>query len=84
MTASFDRIVVIFNPQSTGDGPQLAEELRADLARRLPDIPVRLCPTEHAGHARDLAREAAQTGHPLIVSVSGDGGYDEASLATLG
>ena len=47
--ASFDRIVVIFNPHSSGDGPQLAEELRADLARRLPGVPVRLCPTERAG-----------------------------------
>ena len=75
--ASFDRIFVIFNPQSTGDGPQLAEELHADLARRLPDKPVRLYPTERAGHARDIAREAAKTGHPLIVSVSGDGGYNE-------
>ena len=27
MRASFDRIVVIFNPQSSGDGPRLAEEL---------------------------------------------------------
>jgi diacylglycerol kinase (ATP) len=77
VTASFDRIVVIFNPQSSGDGPQLAVELHADLTRRLPDIPVHLCPTERAGHARDLARTAAQTGHPLIVSVSGDGGYNE-------
>ena len=77
MTASFDRIVVIFNPQSSGDGPQLADELRADLARRVPDVPVHLCPTERAGHARNLAREAARTGHPLIVSVSGDGGYNE-------
>ena len=34
-------------------------------------------PTQRAGHARDLAREAAQTGRPLIVSVSGDGGYNE-------
>jgi diacylglycerol kinase family enzyme len=64
VTASFDRIVVIFNPYSTGDGPQLAEQLHADLTRRLPEVPVRLRPTEHAGHARDLAREAAQTGHP--------------------
>ena len=77
MTASFDRIVVIFNPQSSGDGPQLADELRADLVRRVPDVPVHLCPTERAGHARNLAREAARTGHPLIVSVSGDGGYNE-------
>jgi diacylglycerol kinase family enzyme len=73
----FDRIVLIFNPQSTGDAPQLAAELCADLTRRLPGIPVVMRPTEHAGHARDLAREAAQTGRPLIVSVSGDGGYNE-------
>jgi diacylglycerol kinase family enzyme len=36
-----------------------------------------MSPTEHAGHARDLAREAAGSGRPLIVSVSGDGGYNE-------
>jgi diacylglycerol kinase (ATP) len=74
---TFDRIVVIFNPQSTGDAPRLAEELRADLAARLPNTVVSLSPTEHAGHARDLAREAAGSGHPLIISVSGDGGYNE-------
>jgi diacylglycerol kinase (ATP) len=74
---SFDRIVVIFNPQSTGEAPRLAEELRADLAGRLPSMAVSLSPTEHAGHARDLAREAAGTGCPLIISVSGDGGYNE-------
>ena len=75
--ASLDRAVVIYNPPSTGDGSRLAEELHADLALRLPDIPVRLYPTERAGHARDIAREATQTGHPLIVSVSADGGYNE-------
>ena len=73
----FDRIVVIFNPQSTGPAPQRAEELRAALAERLPDTPLQLCPTERAGHARDLAAQAAATGRPLIVSVSGDGGYNE-------
>lgn len=76
MTA-FDRIVVIFNPQSTGDAPELAEQLRTDLAERLPDIAVALSPTERAGHARELARDAAASGRPLIVSVSGDGGYNE-------
>lgn len=73
----FDRVVVIFNPHSTGKAPQLAEELRADLANRVPTMPVSLSPTEKAGHARELAREAAPTGRPLIVSVSGDGGYNE-------
>jgi diacylglycerol kinase (ATP) len=75
--SSFDRIVIIFNPQSTGNAPESAEELRGELAQRLPAVPLELSPTRHAGHARDLAREAAGTGSPLIVSVSGDGGYNE-------
>ncbi|WP_232665604.1 diacylglycerol/lipid kinase family protein [Pseudonocardia sp. TRM90224] len=76
--AAFDRIVLIFNPNSTGDAPRLAEELRAELAERLPDVPVRMSPTEHAGHARELAQDAAgEGGRPLIISVSGDGGYNE-------
>jgi diacylglycerol kinase (ATP) len=73
----FDRIVIIFNPQSTGDAPRSAEELRGELARRLATVPLELSPTRHAGHARDLARDAAAGGRPLIVSVSGDGGYNE-------
>jgi diacylglycerol kinase (ATP) len=73
----FDRIVIIFNPNSTGDAPELAEELKAELAERLPRVPIELKPTEYAGHARELAKEAADSGAPLIVSVSGDGGYNE-------
>jgi diacylglycerol kinase (ATP) len=75
--SSFDRIVIIFNPQSTGNARVSAEELRGELTRRLPTVPLKLSPTRHAGHARDLAREAAAAGTPLIVSVSGDGGYNE-------
>jgi diacylglycerol kinase family enzyme len=73
----FDRIVIIFNPHSTGDAPESAAELRGELARRLPSVPLELCPTRYAGHARELAREVAGTGRPLLVSVSGDGGYNE-------
>jgi diacylglycerol kinase (ATP) len=73
----YDRVVLIFNPNSTGEAPKLARELHADLVDRLPGTMVDLSPTEHQGHARDLAREAARTGRPLIVSVSGDGGYNE-------
>jgi diacylglycerol kinase family enzyme len=73
----FDRIVIVFNPHSTGDAAASAEELRAELARRLPDVPVELRPTQHAGHAREIAREVAAAGRPLLVSVSGDGGYNE-------
>jgi diacylglycerol kinase (ATP) len=73
----FDRIVIIFNPQSTGNAAESAADLRDELARRLPAVPSDLSPTRHAGHARNLAREAARTGSPLLVSVSGDGGYNE-------
>ena len=73
----FDRIVVVYNPHSTGDAARSAEELRAELVQRLPDVPVELSPTRHAGHAREIAREVAATGRPLLVSVSGDGGYNE-------
>lgn len=73
----FDTITIIFNPNSTGDAPALAEELRADLSSALPGSEVRLQPTEHAGHAVDLARKAASVGNALVVSVSGDGGYNE-------
>jgi diacylglycerol kinase family enzyme len=74
---SFDRVVLIFNPQSTGDAEEKATGLRDELASRAPDLPVELLPTERAGHARELARDADATGAPLVVSVSGDGGYSE-------
>lgn len=77
VVTSFDRIVVIFNPASSGPAEQLAEELRTDLTGRLPTMPVSLLRTRRAGHAAELARDAATTGRPLIVSVSGDGGYNE-------
>ena len=75
--AAFDRVVLIFNPNSTGAAPQLAQELHDDLTALLPEVPITMAPTQHAGHGRELAREAALTGKPLLVSVSGDGGYNE-------
>lgn len=74
--APFDRAVVIFNPGRAGMGARI-EALRRDLAADLPGLPVELQPTEYAGHARVLARTEAGRGAPLIVSVSGDGGYNE-------
>lgn len=53
------------------------DELQRDLAAGVPDLEVELRPTDFAGHARDLARSVAAAGRPLIVSVSGDGGYNE-------
>ncbi len=74
---SFDRVVVIYNPNSTGNAPQLADQLRDDLADQLPELSVVMSPTQHEGHGRELAEAAAADGRPLVVSVSGDGGYNE-------
>lgn len=77
-TRRFDTICLIFNPHSTGDAPELAAKLRDQLTVVLPYSPeIRMLPTAHAGHAVDLAREAAGTPNTLVVSVSGDGGYHE-------
>lgn len=76
---TFESIVIIFNPNSTGDAPELAKQLHQRLKELLTYQPeIILQPTEHAGHAVDLAREAAaKGGDVLVVSVSGDGGYNE-------
>ena len=73
----FDRIVLIYNPANPRIPRTLAEGVRDDLCRRLPDLPVTLQPTRFAGHAHELAAAAAATGRPLIVAVSGDGVYNE-------
>jgi diacylglycerol kinase (ATP) len=73
----FDSVELIFNPNSTGNARGRAEEHHRELAERLPGLPVELRPTEHAGHGREIARAAARDGHPLVVSVSGDGGYND-------
>jgi diacylglycerol kinase (ATP) len=75
-SASFDRAVLVFNPGKPGMAARI-NELQRDLAAGVPDLQVDLLPTDFAGHARDLARSVAATGSPLIVSVSGDGGYNE-------
>jgi diacylglycerol kinase (ATP) len=76
---TFDAVDIIFNPNSTGEAPEMARTLHDRLTEILSYSPdLRLVPTEHAGHAITLAREAAQrTTKALVVSVSGDGGYNE-------
>jgi diacylglycerol kinase (ATP) len=73
----FDRIVLIYSPVNRRVPLTLAESVRRELGRRLPDVPVTLQATQHAGHARELASDAATTGRPLIIAVSGDGVYNE-------
>ena len=77
MTRPFDAVEIVYNPNSTGNATERAQELADELAKRAPDLPVTLRPTERAGHGREIARDAARNGCPLVVSVSGDGGYND-------
>jgi diacylglycerol kinase family enzyme len=69
------KIILIYNPNSTGNGEQNAQDLQAALAH----LPARvtLQPTEFAGHAEKIAQELAPTVPTMIISSSGDGGYHE-------
>lgn len=73
----YSRIVIIYNPKSTGDAKSKAHRLARRLRRRKVTT-VDLQATEYAGHAEELAyKTAVRYRHPLVISVSGDGGYHE-------
>lgn len=75
MTA-IKKIIIIYNPNSTGDGKLNAETLKAKLADS-PDIQVTLQPTESAGHAEQIVKELPESEGTMVISSSGDGGYHE-------
>lgn len=75
---TYTTIAVIYNPNSTGSSKSLAEEFKSNLQKWIPSQKVELIPTKYAGHAEKLAYKIAQESKkPLILSSSGDGGYNE-------
>lgn len=76
--AEYTSITIIYNPNSTGSGKTLAQELKVKLLKELPEQAIKLVPTKRAGHAEELAYKYAKASErPLIISASGDGGYNE-------
>lgn len=73
----YDTVVLVYNPNASGDGERLAKDCRVAVEGSAPDLAVRMEPTQYAGHARVIAEQAARAGPALVVSVSGDGGYHE-------
>jgi YegS/Rv2252/BmrU family lipid kinase len=75
-------MVIIFNP--------VAGRRRAALLWRVLDVLVAngirldLAETHRAGHAEALAREAAQTGAPMVVAAGGDGTIAEVANGLIG
>ncbi|MDL2341791.1 MAG: diacylglycerol kinase family protein [Patescibacteria group bacterium] len=76
--SAFTKAFVIFNPNSTGDSKTIAETFCQQLRELQPACNVTLTETTHAGHGEELGYELAKKGKDtLLVSVSGDGGYNE-------
>lgn len=76
----FDHIAIIYNPKSTGDAPRMAKDLYDSVNGHFEIIQKKatLYPTKRAGDAIEIAHEVASRHvRPLIISVSGDGGYNE-------
>jgi diacylglycerol kinase (ATP) len=74
----YSAVSIIYNPNSTGPSKHYAKELKAELAGLAPSLPVKIIATKYAGHAETLANKLAKSStRPIIVSSSGDGGYNE-------
>lgn len=73
---SFDYIVAIYNPNSTNNAEQKAKHFKKRAADA--GYKVVLQPTGHRGHAVEIAKKVVKEyTRPLLISVSGDGGYNE-------
>ncbi|MGD0676033.1 MAG: diacylglycerol kinase family protein [Polyangiaceae bacterium] len=74
--------LIIVNPKAAGGAAgRTFPAVRAVIERRLGRVDV--LATERAGHAVDLAREAARRGRSLIVAVGGDGTLHEVANGVL-
>lgn len=76
-------IPVIWNPTS-GVGRSRRSRPRAQAAAERLGLKLEWRATEGPGHATELARRAAEEGHPLVLAFGGDGTYNEAARGLLG
>lgn len=75
---NFDSVSIIYNPNSTGNAPENAKKLKSELTSLFPGLKIELHKTKYAGHAQEIAFKLSQDSKkPLIISSSGDGGYNE-------
>jgi len=75
---TIDEVVIIYNPNSTGNGAKNAKQLQTDLKKQSYDRKVTLIETQYANHAEAIASSyAMKKQKTLLISSSGDGGYHE-------
>ena len=82
-TAADRPIPVIFNP-TAGGGRAHRRRRRLERAAEDRRIELDFRPTSRAGHAVDLAAEAAAEDHTLVLAFGGDGTYNEVARGLLG
>lgn len=76
--SNYTAITIIYNPNSTGPGKDMTDELASKLRSRLPKQKITVLGTEYVKHAEELGYSlSTQSSRPLIISASGDGGYHE-------
>lgn len=75
------KVRAILNPRAGLRARGALESVSRSVPSRR-ELEVRV--TEHAGHARELAAEAARTGFDLVLAVGGDGTANETAWGLLG
>lgn len=77
------KTLFIFNPYSGRNRrrPWLAQSIRDFIASR--SLDAALTVTDGPGHATQLARDAVQAGHKVVVAVGGDGTMNEVAQGLL-
>lgn len=80
------RARIIANPASGGSQSDAALRELADTARWLTErgLPTELRLTRRAGHATDLAHEAATAGYDMVIAAGGDGTVNDVIQALAG
>lgn len=77
------KVVIIYNPNSTGDSEANAKNLARELRDKKISVATRK--TTHAGHGEEIAAQYAKKDEAIIlISSSGDGGYHEVANGALG
>jgi len=77
------RTLIIINPKAGQESvPALLRKLGGAFAARAASFDI--VPTEHAGHATGLAKEAASNGYTKVCVVGGDGTIAEAATGLVG
>jgi diacylglycerol kinase (ATP) len=76
-------IPVILNPMA-GGWRSAAEKRSVESAAVEAGVTLEWHPTDHPGHAADIAADLASRGHPLVVAMGGDGTYNEVACGLVG